>query len=203
MHAKIPADDDRATLNDLFQIGARKNGSDVPKWFWEGKIGEVVVFEQPLNIDQLTELLDYFRAKWMGLPGSSVPPAWLVGHSRSDNTNLKLTQLSGTTVAQNGPEVTLGSYTAEEGACLARDVAFDFSDQLFFIDGDVDFDGAITLDFTEHAMANQPLMSYSGAGSVRTPLWTGNNGGYPAKGGHNSATKKIFVPGSGLMFLVR
>lgn len=56
--------------------------------YWDGRIGEFIVFENPLSVAEETELLKYLRKKWFGKDdGSELPPACLAGTIKTSVTH--------------------------------------------------------------------------------------------------------------------
>ena len=56
--------------------------------YWDGRIGEFIVFEEPLSVAEETELLKYLRKKWFGKgDGSELPPSCLAGSVKTSSTH--------------------------------------------------------------------------------------------------------------------
>ena len=56
--------------------------------YWDGRIGEFIVFENPLSVAEETELLKYLRKKWFGKgDGSELPPSCLAGSVKTSSTH--------------------------------------------------------------------------------------------------------------------
>jgi hypothetical protein len=59
--------------------------------YWDGRIGEFIVFESPLSVAEEVELLDYLRKKWFGKgSGPENPPACLSGSVKTSVTHDRL-----------------------------------------------------------------------------------------------------------------
>ena len=196
--AGAPSDADRATVNDLFHIGSRIGAGDVPKTFLKGRVGELLAFEEPLNVTQTEELINYLRKKWMGVgDGSATPPRWLANAGTEVETagRLAVRQAAGTELGQNVGTVALSSYVSEGAAAWTRDAALD--GPLFSVAGDMAFGGpaALTLNPFPRKGYSRTLATYGGdcTGFVRGWTCAGEGMSGNPKVRHLSAEKRILL----------
>ena len=69
--------------------------------YWDGRIGEFIVFEEPLSASEEAELLGYLRKKWFGKgEGPENPPVCLAGGAKASSTHDAL-------LLEAGPEAVL------------------------------------------------------------------------------------------------
>ena len=194
-----PSDNDiLRTTNDLFHIGSRLGAGDAMNNYMKGRIGELLVFEEPLNIWQEEELVGYLQKKWMNVgDGSATPPRWLANPGLEVVTGDKLAvrQAEDTELGQDGATVSLSSYEAEGVVAWTREAAMDGA--LFSVTGDVDFAGpvSLTLNPFPHRGDSQTLATYGGECTGFDPDWTCAGEGMRGnpKVRHLSAEKRILL----------
>ena len=198
-HGLRPGDADiLKTTNDLFHIGSRLNQNDGMGNFMKGRIGELLVFEEPLNIWQEEELVGYLQKKWMNVgDGSATPPRWLASPGLEVATGGKLAvrQAEGTSLGQDGGTVSLASYTSEGEVAWTRDAAL--TNALFSVAGDMAFGGPVDLTLNPFPRKgySRTLTTYGGACLGFTPDWSCAGEGISGnpKVRHLSATKRILL----------
>ena len=186
------------TTNNLFHIGSRLGAGDVMKTFLKGRIGEILVFEEPLNFSQEEELIPYLQKKWMGVgDGSATPPRWLAqpGTEVETGGRLAVRQAAGTELGQNGATVALASYTSEGAVAWTRDAAL--TNALFSVAGDMAFGGPVDLTLNPFPRKgySRTLATYGGACNGFTSDWTCAGEGISGnpKVRHLSAEKRILL----------
>ena len=198
LHAANPSDADRNARNDLFHIGSRLGKGDVPKTFLKARIGELIAFEEPLNVSQTEDLVAYLKKKWMGVgDGSATPPRWLApaGTEVMTGGRVVVRQAEGTELGQDGGTVALASYTAEGEVAWRRDAALD--NALFSVAGDMAFGGpvSLTLNPFPHKGYSRTLATYGGECTGFSSDWTCAGEGMRGlpKVRHLSAEKRILL----------
>ena len=209
LHAANPSAGDRNARNDIFHIGSRLGKGDVPKTFMNGRIGELLAFEEPLNATQTEDLVAYFRKKWMGKgTGSETPPRWLAQEGLEVETGgrLVLRQAEGTELGQDGGTVSLASYTAEGEVAWTRDAAL--GNALFSVAGDLAFGGPVDLALNPFPRKgySRTLATYGGECTGFASGWTlsgeGMRGNPEVK--HHTAEKSVvleFVSPATILFV--
>ena len=134
--------------------------------YWDGRIGEFIVFDNALSVEDETALLAYLRKKWMNKGGgSTTPPECLAGASKTTALHDQLFFATGenATLRHASAPMTVGSLslhgTAIERTPLTSDGA---SFALFTVFGDVGLDGALSLSAAAFPREDVPLITYSG-----------------------------------------
>ena len=111
---------------DFVQLGGRVRQQGVPfcptdkSWgmnrMWNGRIGELVVFNRPLAQKDEKALFDYLSKKWFNVgTGSAEPPAFLAGRAAAPSfrTGTDLSLAAGTTVSfETAGAVSVGALAA-------------------------------------------------------------------------------------------
>lgn len=131
---------DLNTPINLWQIGGRLAAGGVPCLMWNGRIGEVIVFPQPLSTAQATATIDYLRQKWMNVGnGFTNAPLFVTGYSPQANGKLDLALADGTALAHGGATLALNSLSVTGAVDWVRtgptsSALFTIADELAFQD---------------------------------------------------------------------
>ena len=116
------SDADLAVTNDLFQIGGRLGAGGVPNNFWNGRIGELVVFDSLPTRSQILDLVAYLQKKWFGEgPGSATPPRFMTAGSSpaAGNHLLDLALGDGTSAIHGGATLDAADIAIGSGVKLS------------------------------------------------------------------------------------
>ncbi len=168
---------------DIVQLGGRLCAGGAPQWnavgnqwnrMWDGRIGEVIVFDRQPSRDQVAETLAYLRRKWLGAgEGSATPPAFLTGGAETVDENAEPAAWSvsaGAALATALPAQTLGPVALADGAVLARENVAAADAFRFFDTPSISFGGAVTLTAPAFPMGDATVLT---AGSATgSPVWT-------------------------------
>jgi hypothetical protein len=143
--------------------------------YWDGRIGEFIVFDEALSEADEAALLAYLRAKWLGKGGgSTVPPACLTGAAKATTLHDHLAVSAGNaaTLRHAVAPAAVGSLaldgtTVERIPVSATGTGF----SLFSVAGDAAFSGSITFRTFVFPSEDIPLVTYGGEVSD-TATWT-------------------------------
>lgn len=142
---------------------------------WHGRLGEFIVFEEALTVEQETALLAYLRAKWLGKgEGTDVPPACLGGRFATTlGSDLALRVVSPARLVHALAPQPLYALDLE-GASLVRQppTASVEGFALFDVARDLHLSGTIALWAEAFPLAmTVPLVTYGGA-ATDTATWS-------------------------------
>lgn len=175
---------------------------------WHGRLGEFIVFDEALTVEEETALLAYLRKKWLGKgEGTDVPPDCLGGRFATTlGTDLALRVVSPAQLVHTLAPQPLYAL-ALEGASLVRqsptaDVA-DFA--LFDVTRDLHLAGTIALGAAAFpSAATVPLVTYGGT-ATDTATWSlpeAFRTAYRVK--HREKSKSVcLLSGYGTLLIVR
>lgn len=174
---------------------------------WHGRLGEFLVFDEALTVEEETALLAYLRQKWLGKgEGTDVPPDCLGGRFATTlGTDLALRVVSPAQLVHALAPQPLYAL-ALEGASLVRqpptaDVA-DFA--LFDVTRDLHLAGTIALGAAAFPSATVPLVTYGGT-ATDTATWSlpeAFRTAYRVK--HREKSKSVcLLSGYGTLLIVR
>jgi hypothetical protein len=130
--------------------------------YWDGRIGEFIVFENPLSVAEETELLKYLRKKWFGKgDGPELPPACLAGTIKTSVTHERLLLEAGSQarLRHTLSDLPLASL-ALDSASVVRTGATET--KLFSIAGDLAMTGTPSLGMDPLPEADVTLFSAGG-----------------------------------------
>lgn len=124
---------------------------DGANYMWNGEMGEFIVFDQGLTLEDEKELLAYLRKKWFDKgEGAATPPACLTGTAAAPTTDAATTLelKSGSSVVKSVGTLELESLTVgEDVEIVQRGLTSDkASAKVFSVDGEVSLAGPVTLD---------------------------------------------------------
>lgn len=169
---------------DIVQMGGRLCAGGAPQWnavgnqwnrMWNGRIGEMIVFDRQPSRDQVAATLAYLRKKWLGAgEGSATPPAFLTGGTKTDDeadgAPAAWNVSSGATLATARPAQTLGPVALADGAALARENAATAETFRLFDTPSISFGGAVTLTAPAFPLGDATILTADSA--TGSPAWT-------------------------------
>ena len=145
----------------------RQGGVDVGEGgYWDGRIGEFIVFDAALSVDEETALLSYLRKKWFGKgDGSLAPPPSLAGCTKAGKLHDRMALSVGSDgllrhslAVQNVQSLTLN------GASLIRELENPSVNEsgMFAVTGDISLSGDIFFGMPTYPTSDVLLFSFGG-----------------------------------------
>lgn len=167
---------------DIVQLGGRLQGGGAPQWrgfgdganrMWNGRIGEMIVFDRHPARDQVAASIAYLRKKWLGAgDGSATPPAFLTGGAVADAAEKPAAWhvSTGATLATAGKPAEIGPVALADGAALARENVVDAVDAFRLFDtSSLAFDGTVTVSAPAFPVGDVTLLTADAV--TGTPVW--------------------------------
>lgn len=171
-----------AMVYDIVQLGGRLQGGGAPQWrgfgdtanrMWNGRIGEMIVFDRHPARDQVAASIAYLRKKWLGAgDGSATPPAFLTGGAVADAAGKPAAWhvSADATLATAGKPAEIGPVALADGAALARENVVDAVDAFRLFDTpSLAFDGTVTVSAPAFPVGDVTLLTADAV--TGTPVW--------------------------------